>query len=1226
MYDGSSITDTESMTGVSVASILGIKGGLRIRRHTINQKAHVVLRRAEPSDDSSDDGQENDIVVFRLFAVKPINVKPGKELLLTIASEDDRFKGQGQNVVFEGTLRGAEEDSDHEGTTQVEEEPQVIEEEEEEIIPESVMPPKMRRQWTKRVEEVRPVVFKIPVAHSSVGVQAQPTLYFILGSGDCLAELHLRSCAAIPRRRISSDILFLCFQCRPDRSPPPIPSYASMDVQTNPICASSTVQTDPPPPVPSYARMDVQVDPMLPPVALASVPQTVNRDLEVKVASLSTLAELTINTYSIPLQSISTKSPFTSIPSISVEIPSSHDLTEDMEISPTDTIFPSADLVEDAHPPPPCPCSVTDMFDLDHSPDSRALPRNIFVSGGFLVDFLGAVPLAVKEATLMEKSDESPTINSIFPNPSTIDSPFAPSDSETSTSSGSHGGRAPKRAKLIEIPDALFAAAVPSFVNDNRAAQSIIAADARETGGDRRMSPNNQVSSTVAPRRVRPPVQNAVASSSKTQLMDSPLTTPSILPRVVILNRVKEKAPVAAEKQQHDVPSPSSSPPPDPKALARIPAGPSSNPLGIRPSHSSSLSMPARPTTSSHGAPAGKGKKPLVVGRGWPFVRAVKPASVASTASADSKASEPNLNTIVGYTSRSPSPSVESPVSPVSKRERVDSALSVDVQQNVDYLVDMVMSEPISGSSSLSHGASTSDSHLHRISSEIHDQITTLKEARTETASLLSRISTTTREESSLEQRPSQSPVASPVASSSLLARISPDVSQANAASAQPSSSHQTPATLSQVNPGQSATVSPPQQRERLSPVITPVSPALSQRISLRRQNFHPPKKSTLPLPLPMQHPLPAKPPNPNNPLSSNISCNAPRGIKRECPSPDIVRMQPKRRTQHRRWRTVEWTDSDVLMGDGDVEWDCHAGADDVSVRRIVFNSDGSCFALSCQDKTVRIWSNKRRLEIARLSHNSQVVGLAWMENKELMSLDEDGVVSKWITVGEQSKWQCVRVLTVDPEDRAPGDTVCLACTGDRIAIAFPKTGVKVWIWTKGSWRAQRSIMRKNVTALKFIEGGDALLGGTREGVVWHCAVPNGTMKVYAFLQSSITSISIDPTGMQGLVTQASGSACMVKLGLHDEKRVVGAVFSTQGKTVVFGTVDGCLLTWDALKGAVLYGMEQPEGDLIQAVASCDGPRGCVVAGTLHGRLLWLEPEAPAQSSSNSGRKRLKVD
>lgn len=38
----------------------------------------------------------------------------------------------------------------------------------------------------------------------------------------------------------------------------------------------------------------------------------------------------------------------------------------------------------------------------------------------------------------------------------------------------------------------------------------------------------------------------------------------------------------------------------------------------------------------------------------------------------------------------------------------------------------------------------------------------------------------------------------------------------------------------------------------------------------------------------------------------------------------------------------------------------------------------------------------------------------------------------------------------MDAEERAPGDDVCLACARDRIAIAFPKTGVKVWMWSKG--------------------------------------------------------------------------------------------------------------------------------------------------------------------------------
>ncbi|KAJ7491168.1 hypothetical protein FB451DRAFT_633222 [Mycena latifolia] len=150
MYDDSSITETESLsTDVSVASILGIKGGLRLRHHTVSQKAHVILRRVEASEDSTDDDEESNVVCFRLFANKNINLKSGKELLLTIAAVDGRFKDR--VVMFEGNL-GSDEDSDHEGTTQVEEEPQIIEDEED-TIPQAAMPPKMRRQWTRKVEE-----------------------------------------------------------------------------------------------------------------------------------------------------------------------------------------------------------------------------------------------------------------------------------------------------------------------------------------------------------------------------------------------------------------------------------------------------------------------------------------------------------------------------------------------------------------------------------------------------------------------------------------------------------------------------------------------------------------------------------------------------------------------------------------------------------------------------------------------------------------------------------------------------------------------------------------------------------------------------------------------------------------------------------------------------------------------------------------------------------------
>lgn len=282
----SSVTDTESPpAGTSLASILGIKGGLRIRHHPISQtKAHAILRRVELSEDSSDDGQENNLVHFRLFTHKNLNLKPGKEILLTVASVDGRFKDQ--NVIFEGNFRGSDEDSDHEGTTLVEEESPVIEEEEE-SPPEPVMPPKMRRQWNKKLEEVSPAAcewtfffpflffhrlplvsqVKIPIVYSSVGVQAQPVY-----TSSCVQASTVQSSVSV--------------QVQPSQS------FAS--VQTCSSYVSSAVQADPPPP-PSYASLDVQTDPILPSIDLATIREN-EPVMEVRVLSMLTMARLTLFT------------------------------------------------------------------------------------------------------------------------------------------------------------------------------------------------------------------------------------------------------------------------------------------------------------------------------------------------------------------------------------------------------------------------------------------------------------------------------------------------------------------------------------------------------------------------------------------------------------------------------------------------------------------------------------------------------------------------------------------------------------------------------------------------------------------------------------------------------------------------------------------------------------------------------------------------------------------
>ncbi|KAJ7677277.1 hypothetical protein B0H17DRAFT_1079814 [Mycena rosella] len=1169
MYDDSSITDAEFLSAdISVAAMLGIKGGLRLRQnHTASSKAHVILRRVEPTDD---DGEEPDVVSFRLFANKHINLKPGKELLLTVASVDGRFKDR--VVLFEGDLRRSDDDSDsHEGTTQVEEEPQVIDEDEEFSIPQAAMPPKMRRQWTRKVEEVSPVVFRVPVPHASVGVQAQPDY----------TSSSVQACPA--QYSVSMQVQ---------------PARASASIQTCSSHTSSAVQVDPPS-LPTYTSLDTQTDPIPSFFDLLSSPWS---------RTLAVPADAIQHTSLSPMLLSAPDSP--AIPPLFLGFPDSRAPSEDMQMSP-----PAVKLEEIEEPIPPAVCvkqevkeeridsprlpppAVVDMFDLGESAPAApwilsppwisfpvASRPNLFVSSGFVPDFVGAVPL----------QDPHPLAEEPKP-------PYTDSVAEADTVPAkkpltrSHRHRATKRARLRAEAQASAAVDAPTLIVDDSEIESSATG---ETIGGEATAPAQPASSPspLPPQRVRA-TQNAVASSSKVvaESLPPPVPVPSsalsrtiantstsILPRELkaLVGRAKEKAPaVVKDRVDTHAPSRGATPPPDPKALAYIPAGPASNPLNIRPSAASArpTMLPpvlARPPATA--VAAAKAKKRVLVGRGWPFVRAVAalapgaPTLTPTPTPATTTSHPPSLSSVAGYASPSPPPHP-----PVAKWKRIDSEISIADDESVD----MDLSAP---PSPVGAGRGADGDGVPALAS-LKERMLDAPVAEPSSPMLfLDRRPRSTEVKSGLKPKTEEGP--------SLLSRVfpAPNAAQPDPAFVQ----HQGRPSSSQ------------------KPIPMPSAKANSKKCAL---------------PLPIHHSLPAKPPE------SNINmAKPPRGIKRERPAspdlwtaPGIVRIQRRKP----RWPTIEWTHSALLKGDGDL-----------GIRRIAFSADGSCFALHCWDRSLRIWNARTRLEIAHLSHNAQVIGLAWVDGEAaVMSLGEDGVLAKWTRV--ENHWEWGRLINVGAEKRAPEDTVCLAHTRDRIAVAFPRSGVKVWKWYRGQWLAQRSIMRTNVTALKFVEGGDALLGGTREGAVWHCAVPNGTMKVYAFLQSSITSIDINPTGTHALIAQAGGSACLVGLGSHEEKRVgqsyldtelrdggLGAIFATQGQAVVFGAVEGSLLVWDTHKGAVVYGMEHAEGDLIQAVASCGGPQGCVVTGTRQGRLAWWpQPTAQAQSPPNASRKRAKV-
>ena len=43
------------------------------------------------------------------------------------------------------------------------------------------------------------------------------------------------------------------------------------------------------------------------------------------------------------------------------------------------------------------------------------------------------------------------------------------------------------------------------------------------------------------------------------------------------------------------------------------------------------------------------------------------------------------------------------------------------------------------------------------------------------------------------------------------------------------------------------------------------------------------------------------------------------------------------------------------------------------------------------------------------------------------------------------------KVLDAGNERRSEDDPICMAYARDRIAVSFPRVGVKVWVWSKGA-------------------------------------------------------------------------------------------------------------------------------------------------------------------------------
>ncbi|TDL20149.1 hypothetical protein BD410DRAFT_899730 [Rickenella mellea] len=302
-------------------------------------------------------------------------------------------------------------------------------------------------------------------------------------------------------------------------------------------------------------------------------------------------------------------------------------------------------------------------------------------------------------------------------------------------------------------------------------------------------------------------------------------------------------------------------------------------------------------------------------------------------------------------------------------------------------------------------------------------------------------------------------------------------------------------------------------------------------------------------------------------------------------------------------------------------------------IRSISFNSTGTQFAVICYDHTIRIWNTQTRAEIAKLSHNASVVSLAWIKGDiGIASLGLNGVVNKWTRVG-QNQWHWTKVL-----DAGDTDPVCMAFANDKIAIAYPRTGIKIWFLINAIWQPQRPIVRQNILSIKFVDNGESLVGGTGDGCVWRCRVRDGSSYSTASFKTKVFDVKVSSVGNHVLASQAGGKTHLV-LFEKDAQRgdilqefstreienggdranyAFGAHFTSHEDLVIFGAVGRRVFIWDRHDGKVKYELDHSSDVIIQAVASYDSSDSShVVTGNRQGRLTWWSPPLNA---SDDGR------
>lgn len=262
-----------------------------------------------------------------------------------------------------------------------------------------------------------------------------------------------------------------------------------------------------------------------------------------------------------------------------------------------------------------------------------------------------------------------------------------------------------------------------------------------------------------------------------------------------------------------------------------------------------------------------------------------------------------------------------------------------------------------------------------------------------------------------------------------------------------------------------------------------------------------------------------------------------------------------------------------------------------------------------------------------------------WLEyDVGILSLSETGSIAKWTRQGDQWHWSKVADPS-NPERRPEDIPTAMAYIHDRIAVAIPRLGVKLWMLNKGELcfvvncamvtdDSTDSVVYRSMAAAKVHLATECDCNSVRRG--WGClarwyqgrrslVLPGPKWHTSSLCvpqeQSVRTSIStstfqlltyecryhidVNTAGTHALVSQLGGRVHLVGIRQNDNKGNIeqvyamkdadqmqnvsyesGVTFVSKCQLLVYGCADGSSLVWNKDNAELIYGLDHGESEI----------------------------------------------